>query len=177
MLGSSVNGGFQWPTDALGWTIWIATRVGIAIVNVCFFGLFKAQAKVNIRNDENYKKANEILNRYNRYKKIAPRSPGKYNTVSWGTKGSTLLITSVFSTFAFTEAILKFDLVCFLSYVFTIVIGLIFSYFTMRKDEDYYVDEYYQYALIKEQEMSEDIEEKEKCLISETKNLETFKNK
>lgn len=155
MLGSEIDGSFQFPTTKIGWVIWITTRGGIAVVNVCLFALFKAQAKVNVRNEENFKHANEILNRYNKYKKIIPRSPTKYNAVSWGTKGSTLLISSLLSTFAFTEAVLKFDLICLLSYVFTIIVGLGFSYFTMRKDEDYYVDEYLQYAEMKEQEMLE----------------------
>lgn len=160
MLGSEIDGSFQFPTTKIGWVIWITTRGGIAVVNVCLFALFKAQAKVNVRNEESFKHANEILNRYNKYKKIIPRSPTKYNAVSWGTKGSTLLISSLLSTFAFTEAVLKFDLICFLSYVFTIIVGLGFSYFTMRKDEDYYVDEYLQYAEMKEQEMLEQQKEK-----------------
>lgn len=159
MLGSEFNGGFEWPKSTIAWIIWIMTRAGIAVVNVCFFALFKAQAKVNISNEKNFKEACDILNRYNRHKKIIPRSPTKYNLMSWGFKGTTLLISSVFSTFAFAEAILKFDLVAFLSYVFTIVVGLIFSYFTMRKDEDYYIDEFYQYALMKQQEMDEELSE------------------
>ena len=159
MLGSELDGGFKWPESKIGWVIWIMTRAGIAVVNVCFFALFKAQAKLNVSNDKNYKEACDILNRYNRYKKIIPRSPAKYNLMSWGVKGTTLLISSIFSTFAFAEAILKFDLVAFLSYVFTIVVGLIFSYFTMRRDEDYYIDEFYQYALMKQAEMDQELSE------------------
>lgn len=156
MIGSEVGVAMDFPKSTIGWIIWGVTRGGIAIVNILFFYCFMEQAKVNVRDEGNYLKGCEILCRLSKMKDIKPMSPEKWTAKQYATKGTTLFLSSILSVFALTEAILKFDIVSFLSYIFTIVIGVVFGYLQMRKAEDYWTDEFLQYALMKQEEYKEE---------------------
>lgn len=152
LLDSDVKGDFVWPNTTAGWILWIISTGGVAIVNMCIFYCFMEQAKVNSKDDEKYKEACEILNRLKANKDILPKSPEKWTTMQYSFKGAALLIISAFSTFAFTQAILKFDLTAFLSTLFTLLSGVVFGYLQMRKAEEYWTEEFWQYAKLKENE-------------------------
>ena len=162
LMNSKVKGGFQWPKTAAGWILWTISTGGIAIVNMCIFYCFMEQAKVNSRSDEKYKEACEILNRLKSNRDILPKSPEKWTTIQYSFKGAMLLIISAFSTFAFTQAILNFDLTAFLSTLFTLLSGVVFGYLQMRKAEEYWTEEFWQYAKLKENEYKNS-NEVEKC--------------
>lgn len=176
LLDSSVDGKFVWPTTAAGWMLWIISTVGVALVNLCIFYCFMEQAKVNSKSNEKYIEACEILNRLKLAKEIMPKSPAKWITMQYSMKGAALFIISVFSTFAFTKAILNFDLTAFLSTLFTILCAVVFGYLQMRKAEDYWTEEFWQYAKIQENE-NKNSSEKEKCenepKIGQENNFET----
>ena len=81
------------------------------------------QAKLNIRENENYKNANKILaNIKDRDKKI-PRGPNKWNRQQYSKKGTSIFASSFLATVALTQAILTYDWVSMLSYIFTIIMG------------------------------------------------------
>lgn len=146
LLSSSLNGELEIPNTPMEWAIWITSKVAICIVNMLIFYAFVQQAKVNVRKDQNYCKANEIMQKIKERKDLIPRSPNKYNTSQWLSKGTSLLISSLISTVVLTEAILRFDLAQFLAYLFTLFMGIVFGYLTMRKNEDYWTSEYLAYA-------------------------------
>lgn len=146
LLSSSLNGELEIPNTPMEWAIWITSKVAICIVNMLIFYAFVQQAKVNVRKDQNYCKANEIMQKIKERKDLLPRSPNKYNTSQWLSKGTSLLISSLISTVVLTEAILRFDLAQFLAYLFTLFMGIVFGYLTMRKNEDYWTSEYLAYA-------------------------------
>lgn len=162
LLDSDVKGDFVWPKTAAGWFLWIISTVGIALVNMCIFYCFMEQAKVNSRENPKFIEACEILNRLKMNKEILPKSPAKWTTIQYSFKGASLGIISVFSTFAFTRAILNFDLTAFLSSLFTILCGVVFGYLQMRKAEEYWTEEFWQYAKLKENE-SQNTNDLEKC--------------
>ena len=56
------------------------------------------------------------------------------------------------SVVALGQAILTFDWVAMLAYIFTIALGLIFGIMQMKKAEAYWTGEFYEYALKKQQE-------------------------
>lgn len=145
-IGSDVGGGFTIPTDAAGWTVFVITKLIGAVVNILIYHFFIRQAKINVRENERYKQACEILER-NAKKEYKPRSPGAFFGVQYGFKGVTLIITTIASTFALTQAILTFDWITMLTYVFVITLGLIFGIAEMKKVEAYWTEEYYLYAL------------------------------
>lgn len=162
MLNSNIQGGWQWPTSPMEWAVWITSRIAIALINIIIFYCFTQQAVVNVRDCEEYKRANEIMNQINKKKGLLPRSPGKFLGWEWGFKGSFVLLGSLGSAVVLAEAVLSFDLTQFLVYLFTVGMGVVCGYLTMRKHEAYWSTEYpayadYVYAQLEEQSSTEDV--------------------
>lgn len=151
MLGSTVGLGWNIPNTIVGWTVWVAVKLIVAILNVLIFHCFMQQAKVNVKDNENYKRARDILLKQ-KEKEILPKSPNKWNSQQYIKKGTTIFLTTGLSTVALTQAILSFDYVSMLTYLFTIIMGLIFGVLQMKTAEEYWTDEYLQYALMIERE-------------------------
>ena len=151
MLGSTVGLGWNVPDTTVGWVVWVAVKLIVATLNVLIFHCFMQQAKINVKDNENYKRAREILVKQ-KEKEILPKSPSKWNSQQYIKKGSTIFTTTALSTIALTQAILSFDYVSMLTYLFTVVMGLIFGILQMKTAEEYWTDEYLQYALMKERE-------------------------
>ena len=170
MVGSTV--GLQWnlPNTTVGWIVWAVTRLVISIINVLLFYSFMEQAKLNVKDNERYKEANEILLK-SKIKEHEPKSPSKWQAEQYGRKATKIFLGSAMSVVAFGQAILSYDWVSMLAYIFTLAMGLIFGVMQMKKAEIYWTTEYYAYALKKQE--SELEEKQEECLQSETKNLET----
>ena len=170
MVGSTV--GLQWnlPDTTVGWIVWAVTRLVISIINVLLFYSFMEQAKLNVKDNERYKEANEILLK-SKKKEHEPKSPSKWQAEQYGKKATKIFLGSAMSVVAFGQAILSYDWVSMLSYIFTLAMGLIFGIMQMKKAETYWTTEYYAYALKKQE--SELEEKQEECLQSETKSLET----
>ena len=145
MIGSSVGLGWNTPNTLVGWIVWIVVKLIVAVLNVLIFHCFMLQAKINIKENEKYVEAQEIL-RTNNKKEFAPRSPHIWNRQQYGQKGITIFITTALSTVALTQAMLTFDWMSMLTYLFTIIMGLIFGVMQMKTAEDYWTDEFWQYA-------------------------------
>ena len=178
MLGSETDIGFQFPNTTSGWFIYVLSKLIVSIMNVLIFYCFMEQAKVNVKDDEKFKKANEILEKIFD-KKYLPRSPRTWNTQQYGTKAVSIFLTTLMSAFVFTNAILTYDWVTALTYVFTLIFGLIFGVLQMKSAEKYWTNEYYQYALMRQEELRTKLKRRdiEKCLNMMAKNLEICKNK
>ena len=151
MLGSTVGLNWNIPNTLVGWIVWVSVKLIVATLNVLIFHCFMQQAKVNVKDNENYKRARGILVNQ-KEKEVLPKSPIKWNSQQYIKKGTTIFITTGLSTIALTQAILSFDYISMLTYLFTIVMGLIFGILQMKTAEEYWTDEYLQYALMKERE-------------------------
>lgn len=145
-VGSALQGDIVWPKNEIEWMIWVSTRLLISIINVIIFYSFLQQAKINIKDDKNYLLALENLAKANKHKKLKPRSPNRYFGRIWGTKGFMLFISSIASSIVLAEAMLNFELMAFLSYIFTVFMAIIFGYLQMRGTEDYWTSEFLAYA-------------------------------
>lgn len=150
-VGSEV--GLEWnlPDTTVGWVVYVTTKVIVALLNVLIFHSFMEQAKVNSKEDPKYIEANEILGRI-KIKEYHPRSPKQFNSGEYGKKGSTIFVTTALATIALSQALLTFDWISMLTYLFTIIMGLIFGVMQMFKAELYWTKEYYDYAKVKEEE-------------------------
>lgn len=155
MLGSTVGLGWNIPNTTVGWIVWVAVKLIVATLNVLIFYCFMQQAKVNVKDNENYKRARDILINQ-KEKEVLPKSPNKWNSQQYIRKGTIIFLTTGLSTIALTQAILSFDYVSMLTYLFTIVMGLIFGVLQMKTAEEYWTDEYLQYALMKERELNQE---------------------
>lgn len=151
MLGSSVGLDWDIPNTAVGWIVWVTVKLIVAVLNVVIFYCFMQQAKVNVKDDENYKKAVAILMEQ-KDKDVIPRSPKKWTASQYGKKGTTIFVTTALSTVALTQAMLTFDYVAMLTFLFTIIMGLIFGILQMKTAEEYWTTEYLKYALMKKDE-------------------------
>lgn len=154
MIGSNVGIGWNLPDTEVGWIVWVTVKVIVAVLNVLIFHCFMMQAKINAKDNEKYKEALDIL-RLTKRKEYTPRSPSSWNKQQYGQKGVTLFITTAFSTVALTQAMLTFDWMSMLTYLFTIIMGLIFGVMQMETAEEYWTDEFWQYA----QEVKHKLEE------------------
>lgn len=170
MVGSSVGLEMRLPDTLVGWVVYCVTKLIVAALNVIIFYCFMQQAKVNVKDNEKYKKANDILELIEERKDRAPRSPKEWTRKQYSGKGITIFVTTILAAVSLTQAILTFDYITMLTYLFTIIMGLIFGILQMKNAEIYWTTEFYEYALKAKKE-------EERCLQSEIKNTETLKNK
>lgn len=168
MVGSTVGLSWNVPDTVVGWIVWVAVKLIVSTINILVFYCFMCQAKVNVKDNPNYKEAREILFKQ-KNKEVLPKSPKKWNTEQYLRKGTTIFITSALSTIALTQAVLSFDYISMLSYLFTIVMGLIFGIIQMKTAEEYWTTEYLEYAKMKQNEELNLIEQ-EKSLNKEKLN-------
>lgn len=133
------------PHSVSGWTLWTIVRIMIIVLNILIFSNFLQQAKINVKDNENYKEAINILLK-NKNKEYCPRSPEAYMRSMYLTRGLGLVVSSVLSLFAIGNAILNYDYMLLIATVFTIIMSIIFGIMTMKKVELYYTTEFYDYA-------------------------------
>lgn len=152
MVGSTVGLDWKLPDTPTGWVVWAISRLIIATINVLIFYSFMEQAKLNVAKDPHYIEATEILLKAKKADHT-PRSPRKWQALQYGKRGTKIFISSALSVVALGQAILSFDWVSMLAFLFTIAMGVVFGILQMKKAEAYWTDEFYRYALmIKEEE-------------------------
>ena len=169
LLSGSIQGDFKmcFPTTAEGWIVYWAISGGSALGNISIFVLFKLQAKINCQDNENFKKANELLAKLNGQHGFIPRSPAKMNAEEYAKKGTTIIISSLCSFVVITSLIISFDLVSFISCIIASFIAIAFGWITMIKNEVYWTSEYLLYAeykIKKEEEKAKKEEEKKEAI-------------
>lgn len=148
-LGSQAGLALNLPNTIASWIVYITTKIMVAIINCLIFHCFVQQAKLNVQDNEKYKEALKILDQI-KIKELKYRSPKEFLTSTYRNKGTTLFITTILSAFSLTQAILTFNAITFLTYVMTIVLGIVFGVLTMKQVEIYYTEEMYYYAIRKE---------------------------
>ena len=166
MLGSTLGLGWKIPDTTAGWVVWGASRAIVATINVLLFHSFMEQAKLNIKDNEHYKEAQDILVKVKK-KEHKPKSPAQWNAAQYGKKGVSLFLASAMSVVAIGQAVLSYEWATALAYLFTLGMGIIFGIMQMKKAENYWTTEYYEYALMKkrmeeEQQIAEQSEQTQK---------------
>ena len=144
-FGSTVGMEWNFPNSVVGWIVFITSKLTVAIVNILIFHGFIKQSRINIRDNPAYLEAMQILNDVGR-KTYTPRSLAEINKKEYGHKMITIFISSMFSAFSFSQAILTFDITSLISYSITVLFGIIFGLLAMKKYEDYYTHEFVDYA-------------------------------
>lgn len=153
-IGSSAGLAFVLPTTTAGWIVYCGTKIIVAAINVLIFHCFFQQSRVNVLDHPRYKEALTILDRL-KVKEQTFRSPEQYTRSTYLTKGTSIFITTILGAFSLTQAILIFDLIMFLTYLFTIIMGVIFGILSMKNAEIYWTEEMWHYAKKKEKEIAE----------------------
>lgn len=153
--------GFYLPKTKGGWIIFWCIRIGTVIGNLAIFFLFKQQAKINMKNNENYKKANLLLNKMNGKQGFIPRSPSKMNKNEYLVKGITITVFTAAESIIIGSLALGFDFMTFLSCLTSSVTAVAFGWWTMVKNEVYWSEEYLRYAeyVVEKQKVAENGQE------------------
>ena len=156
MLGSTAGLKFNIPDTVAGWTVYIITKLCIVTINILIFDQFMKRAKINVRENEYFKKAEEIL--FEKEDEEDPLPAEFYIKKMYKSKMATTVIFTILGVFGFTNAILTFDWISMLSYIFTIVMALVFGWISMAEAENIWIEKHYKYALKlkKEKELSND---------------------
>lgn len=146
MLGSSV--GLQWniPNTTAGWVVYIITKLCIVIINILIFDQFMKRAKINVQDNQYFKKAEEILFNTDNKEEEEPLPAEFYIKKMYKSKMTTTVIFTILGVFGFTNAVLTFDWVSMLSYIFTIIMALVFGWISMSEAEQIWIEKHYKYA-------------------------------
>lgn len=145
MVGSTAGLAWAIPNTVVGWIVWVAVKLIVAGLNVLIFHCFIMQGKLNIKDDPRFLEAKAILNLIHNKEEI-PLSPSQWTARTYGTKGVTIFITTALGCVALSQAILTFDWISMLTYLFTIIMGVIFGILQMKSTEEWWTDDYLKYA-------------------------------
>lgn len=146
-LSSELGMALVLPNTAIGWTIYILTKALIVAINMTIFYSFMEQAKINVKDHPKYIEANNILDKYFKDIKPTPIGPEEWTKKQYRGKGISLAVTTLLSAIALTNAVLAFDVIVMLTYLFTILMGVIFGFIQMGTAENYWTGEYWEYAI------------------------------
>lgn len=161
MVGSGGDIVSHFPTTAIGWLIWCIRTLSTAVLNIVIFYCFMEQAVLNVKDDPQYQEACEILNRCKSTKRKDPRSPKAWKKTEYSKKGTIIFLSTAIALVGLENMFLEWNLSLFLSYVFTILMGLLFGVLQMKKAELYWTVEFNEYAhFVEEKEKLEEEEDK-----------------
>lgn len=139
--------GLAFPKTLEAWILYGILNGSTAIANISLLVLFKLQAKKNARNNPNFKKANEILNKLAGKKEVfIPRSPAKMDAGDYTKKIIAIIASTLTASITLTSLILSFDWMSLLSCLISIIVTLCISWITMINNEIYWTEEYILYA-------------------------------
>lgn len=155
MLGSSVGIDWNLPTTTAGWIVWAVMKLIVATLNVLIFHSFVQQGRLNVKDHPNYIEATQILQKVH-VKSALPRSPAQFTGKQYGRKGVMIFLSTALATVALTQAALAFNWIDMLTYLFTIIMGIIFGILQMKTTEKYWSEEYLAYAKLKQDEMEQE---------------------
>ena len=173
-LGSEIGMAFILPTTIAGWVVYVATKLCVGGLNLVIFHSFVQQAKINASTHENYIRAMSIL-QSTKDEKYIPMSPKQFYRKEYGIKGTTIFITSVLSAIALSQAILTFDIATFLTYLFTIIFGIIAGMLEMQKCYEWNTMQLLDYAIYYEKKVKEEALQKQKEQEEQERLLELHK--
>ena len=149
LLGSEIGLGWKVPNTVAGWFVWVGTKAIVAILNVMIYHCFIQQGRTNAKSTAPYKEAEKLLSELARKedKEVRkPRSPREFLGPEYVRKGIIIFVTTAMATVALTQAILSYDPANLMSYIFTIIMGILFGIIEMKKVEEYFTVEYLDYA-------------------------------
>ena len=156
LIGSEAGLAWNIPDTLTGWTVFVVSKLIVAVINILIFHCFNMQGKENIKEDPLYIEAIGILDIKLNSAEHAPKAPEVWLRQVYGRKGVAVFCTSILSTVGLTQAVLTFDFVSMFTYLFTITMGIIFGILQMNAAENYWTHEFWRYAKKIEKETDDD---------------------
>lgn len=147
MIGSGLPLSATFPDTPVGWAIYIFSKLAVAAINICIFHSFMEQGKLNVSGYWKKLMADEILHKIKQLQAKIPLSPEEWLKKEYTTKGISIAITSILSCIVLSQVILSFDITIFISFLLTLLIGLVFGVMQLFKSENFWSQDYYDYAI------------------------------
>jgi len=135
----------NFPNTTAGWVLYAFQKGVPSVIGIMILVCFDCQGKENVKDKQKYKDALVILGKYNP-KEYKPISPSVYHFKIYSVKGTTTVLTSTFSMVAITSSILQYDYNYLLAFSFTLVMNIVIGILRMKSSEDYWENEFYDYA-------------------------------
>lgn len=154
MLGSAAGIAWSLPTTPAGWVVYVVTKLLIAAINILITHCFVQQGKVNIEKDPAYLEALAKYNKVTKEEKLKARSPHQFYAEIYGKKSVGIFLSSLASSVALTQAVLTFDWVMMLTYLFTISMGIIWGILKMKDVETFWTTEFVRYVAEREEDQA-----------------------
>ena len=157
MLGLDQKGNiqFNFPKTKLAWILWGISRACIVIVNLLIFHFFVLQGKDNVKNNSLYIEGMEKLGKLKKKNHI-PLSPMALEKRVYLKKGGSVVWSTIMSLMALPSLVLKFNLLTFLSVLFSMAMTLAFGFMQMRETEDRWTNKLKEYVdYLENQEVEE----------------------
>ena len=154
---------FNAPDTTMGWIIWGISKGCICLINCLIFHFFVLQGKDNIRDDIRYIDGLKKLNKYKeKHKKI--ESPFRLERDAYLRKGGIVLLTTALSLLALPSLVLQFNIINFLSVLFSMIIALAFGVMAMKETERRWTEHLQEYIeFLEETGEIPEIKGEEKC--------------
>ena len=163
MLGSEV--GLEWkvPNTKAGWAVWVIAKLSSAGLNVLILHCFVMQGHQNVKENPRYVEARGILLMSQGKLIDDPRSPERYMREIYTKKGLSIFLATILGLIGLGQATLTFDPIQIIIQLVSLVVALIFGFLQMKGTEDYYTQEYLDFA--------KKIEEERKNVLNRRKDL------
>ena len=146
MIGSSQEIYWGLPQTPAAWAIWIVSKVAASTLNVLIYHCFIRQGNLNTKKDPDRLKAEAMLHKLNKGKEKTPISPSKFMARQYIRKVPLIAISTFLSLLAFGPALLMFDFIVFIVYLFSVIISIVFGILEMKHVEEYYTVGLLEYA-------------------------------
>lgn len=174
MLGSTQDISWGLPQTSAAWAVWIMSRVAASVLNVLIYHCFIRQGELNTRQNEDRKKAEKMLNKLDKNKEKKPIGPAKFLARQYIRKVPMIAASTFLSLLAFGPALLVFDFVVLIAYLFGVIISIVFGILEMKHVEEYYTVGLLEYAewRVKNEENMEEICRLKQVDMGSTKGLE-----
>ena len=156
MFNSDFDISTVFPNSPGEWFTWGISKLAVAVATILLYACFINQGELNSKDNDNYKKAKEILLQVKATKNKKPRSPGHFKFDTYSKKGVSVFFSSILSLISFGPAIINFDWQVLFVYCFVLLTGIVFGVLGMKKSEIYWCEEFYLYALMIQEEWNQE---------------------
>lgn len=156
LIGSEAGLAWNVPDTTTGWVVYVVSKLMVAGINILIFHCFNMQGKENVKDNPLYLEAMDILSLKLDGGDYSPVAPEVWTRKVYGKKCITIFCTSILSAVGLTQAVLTFDWVSMITYLVTIIMGVIFGILQMNEAENYWTTEFWRYAKKIEKEKPND---------------------
>ena len=158
MLGLDQKGEikFNFPKSPIAWAVWGISKACVIVINLLIFHFFVLQGKDNVRDNPIYIDGMERLGKL-KNREYIPLSPMALEKREYLKKGGTVILTTAMSLLALPSLVLQFNLLSFLSVLFSMAMAFAFGFMQMRETEDRWTNKLKEYVdYIEKQEVIND---------------------